>query len=109
MFNPDRQTDRKINCQIYKVLAKVEGGAPPPLCRIYFCFCWLKKLCYTANVPIIMPKHSEFSDQPSSVSSEVSIKFIIMDYRTLFKKVLERLCLIPSDRQTNKLSNVYNI
>ena len=58
-----------------------------------------------------MQTHSEFSEKPialkadrqtyCSVSSEVSSKFIIMDYRTLFKKVLERLCSIPTDRQLN--------
>ena len=47
-----------------------------------------------------METYSEFSDKPSSVSSEVFSKFIIMDYRTIFKKVLERLSLIPTDRQT---------
>ena len=42
-----------------------------------------------------MQKHSEFLEKPISVSSKVSSKFIIMDYRIIFKKVLERLCQIP--------------
>ena len=66
-----------------------------PLYFIYFCFCCLKKSCFTANLPIIMQTHSEFSEEPSSVSSEVSSKFIIIDYRSIFKKILESLCPIP--------------
>ena len=40
-----------------------------------------------------MRTHSEFSEEPSSVPSEVTSKFIIINYREIFKKVLERLCV----------------
>ena len=51
-----------------------------------------------------MQKYSEFSKKPSSVSS----KFIIMDYRTIFKKVLERLCPIPTDRHTDRQTKKFD-
>ena len=66
-----------------------------------------------------MQTQSEFSEKPivlktdrqthretyCSVSSEVLSKFIIMDYRIIFKKVLERLFSIPTDKQTDRQIN----
>ena len=65
-WSTNKQTMRPaLDNRVY-ILATVGGGATPPLCHIYFCFFCLKKACFTANLPIIMQTHSEFSEKPSS-------------------------------------------